>query len=308
MTDSVNIGIIGDIHLAFDEWDVRFFNGSKYDLLLFVGDLSDLWRPTDSLVIAEMVSKLRKPALLIPGNHDVHNVFQLIAEVLHSRGLAKLSGLFHNGYHERLASRLFPVVMSGYGIHSFNCGNIQFEVITSRPYAMGGSALSFAPLLANQYRVRNLDESIGLLCRQVDATSSNNLFFLAHNGPAGLGDGPTDIWGCDFDPSIGDFGDKDLAIAVEYAQSKGKHIIAVIAGHMHQQTYLGPKPIWQRKGKPGPKRPYHIEKDGVQYINAGCVPRIFQQGSKTIHHHIQISFTDNDVEIQEMFIENLDRE
>jgi uncharacterized protein (TIGR04168 family) len=303
MTDSVKIGVIGDIHLSFDEWDIHFFNSSDYDLLLFVGDLSKLWRPTGSLVVAELLSKLKKPALLIPGNHDVHNVFQLVAEVLDSRGLSKLSGLFHYAYHERLASRLFPVVMSGYGIHFYRFRKIQFDVITSRPYAMGGSALSFAPLLARQYQVQNLDDSIALLCQQVDAASSNNLVFLAHNGPAGLGNEPIDIWGCDFDPSKGDFGDKDLTAALEYARIKGKHILAVFAGHMHLQTYLGPKPFWQRKGVPGPHRPWQKEMDGVQYINAGWVPRIFSQGSKVIRHHIQISFNDDDLVIKEMFIE-----
>lgn len=307
MTDSVKIGVIGDIHLAFDEWDIQFFNGADYDLLLFVGDLSGLWRPTDSLVVAEKLSKLKKPAIMIPGNHDVHNVFQLIAEILDSRGLSKLSGLFHFAYHEHLASHLYPVVMSGYSIHPYCFGGFQFDVITSRPYAMGGSTLSYAPLLARQYQVRNLDDSIALLCQQVDAASSHNLFFLAHNGPAGLGNGPTDIWGCDFDPSKGDFGDTDLTAALEYARTKGKRILAVIAGHMHQQTYLGPKPFWQQKGEPGPQRPWQIEVNGVQYVNAGWVPRIFQQGSKMIHHHIRISITDHDLDVKEMFIENPDQ-
>jgi uncharacterized protein (TIGR04168 family) len=143
---------------------------------------------------------------------------------------------------------------------------------------------------------------VDLLCRQVDAAESGNLIFLGHNGPWGLSENPTDIWGCDFDPGRGDFGDRDLTEAVHYAMNLGNRVLAVIAGHMHQQTYLGPKPFW-RRGIPGPTRPMLVERGGVIYINAARVPRIFQQESKNFHHHLCFRFDGDDIEVSEVLIE-----
>ena len=39
-TQAATIGVIGDVHLFWDDSDVAFFNEGGYDLLLFVGDLA----------------------------------------------------------------------------------------------------------------------------------------------------------------------------------------------------------------------------------------------------------------------------
>ena len=90
------------------------------------------------------------------------------------------------------------------------------------------------------------------------------------HGPAGLGDRADDIWGVDFAPGAGDHGDGDLQTAVAYAQEKGKRVTAVVAGHMHHTL------------KDGGQRRWHVERDGVHYVNAARVPRI----DLGWHHHI----------------------
>jgi uncharacterized protein (TIGR04168 family) len=303
MSDPVRIAVIGDIHYDFDEWDVSYFNASEDDLLLFVGDLSELRYPSQSLEMAGKLSQLNKPAIFIPGNHDVHNVYQIIAEILHNRVLARLAGLPHYRFHLGLQARLKPVLLGAYSAYPYYIKETHFDVIAARPYAMGGSSLSYSPLLKRLYGIQNIADSEALLCQQVDSARSDNLIFLAHNGPSGLGEGPADIWGCDFAPRFGDFGDRDLATAIQYAQSSGKRILAVIAGHMHLQTFLGPKPVWERQGTPGPIRPWHLVQNEVQYINAARVPRIFQKDGKTIHHFISLEFCGVEVEIKEELIE-----
>jgi uncharacterized protein (TIGR04168 family) len=303
MSDPVRISVIGDIHLNFNEWDISFLNNSENDLLIFVGDLSELRYPSHSLEMAGLVSQLSKPALFIPGNHDVHNVFQIIAEVLHNQVLSWLSGLYHYRFHRLLKEKLQPVIMAGFGFFPFKIKETNFDVVVARPYAMGGSRLSYEPLLKRLYGIHDMAESTELLCQQVEFTTSNNLIFLAHNGPAGLGDQPTDIWGCDFDPRLGDFGDCDLTAAIRHANFLGKRVLAVIAGHMHLQTFLGPKPIWQSQGTPGPVRPWHLVRDGIHYVNAARVPRIFRQGEKTLHHYINLELCGTEVAIKEQLIE-----
>jgi uncharacterized protein (TIGR04168 family) len=298
------IAVIGDIHLYYNDWDTKFFNQSNYDLLLFVGDLGVLTNPKLCLPIAERLSGLEKPSLMIPGNHDVHNSFQIIAEGLQNRLLARISGFSHVRFHHQLKAVLEPVILGGYSVHPICRGITRFDVIAARPYGMGGSSLSYRPLQKKLFRVRDIEESSQRLCRLVDEAESGNIIFLAHNGPYGISDSPVDIWGCDFDPSRGDFGDRDLTAAIQHAGNSGKNILAVIAGHMHLQTFLGPKPKTKRRGDPGPLRPWHVKKDGILYINAARVPRIYKEGEEEIHHHLSLVLSDHQVEVKEKLIQS----
>jgi uncharacterized protein (TIGR04168 family) len=283
------LAVIGDIHMHFDATDVEYFNRSDCDLLLFVGDLCWEW-PPQIRRIARRIARLQKPAFFIPGNHDVPTVFQSLAEKLHSQWLARLFGGVHVRHHERLRRTLDAVTMCGYSVHPFLLDGVGADVVAGRPYAMGGSELSFAPFLRNQFGVHTIEESTELMKTVIDQSRSDRLIFLAHNGPHGLGDMPADIWGCDFDPRRGDFGDRDLAIAIEYAKSRGKQVLAVVAGHLHLRTKQGQQRLW------------HVQRDGTHYINAARVPRIFPRDGKRRHHHVRLSISPTDVTYTEMLV------
>jgi uncharacterized protein (TIGR04168 family) len=302
MTRPIRLAVIGDIHLDFDARDRAYFDASDYDLLLFTGDLSDTFHPRRSLQVAERLARLRKPALLIPGNHDIANLGQLLAEILEARWLAQLAGLGHLRYQRRLERALDPVDMGGYSAHSFQILGQNLGVICARPYAMGGSRLNYAPLLRRGYGVRSHEDSVALLCQKVDALPVERIIFLAHNGPYGLGASPADIWGCDFDPSQGDFGDRDLAETIAYACQCGKRVLAVVAGHMHLQTHLGPKPFWRRHAEPGPERPWQVVKDSILYLNAARVPRHLVQDGQPVAQHICLTIQDSQVEANEIYV------
>jgi uncharacterized protein (TIGR04168 family) len=285
----VTLALIGDIHKHFDAADVDYFNRSDCDLLLFVGDLAWQWAPHIRRM-ASCIARLEKPALLIPGNHDVANGFQSLAEYMHWRWLARLSGRGHVRHHQRLGRWLQPVTLCGYSVHPYVVDGLGFDVVAGRPYALGGSQLSFAPFLWKQFGVRTLEESTGLMKQLIDQARSERLIFLAHNGPLGLGDQPADIWGCDFDPRHGDFGDRDLTAAIEYAKFRGKQVLAVIAGHLHLRTKQGQQRIW------------HVQRDGTHYINAARVPRIFTSDAKQLRHYIRLSLSPIDVTVTELLV------
>lgn len=305
MINTTRLAVIGDVHLHYDEWDNTFLNKSDYDMVLFVGDLGELFHPQKAMEIASHLSRLEKPAILIPGNHDVHNIFQFFAELIHSRLLSSLSSYYHFEYHERLTAKLSPVAVGGYSIHPYQGAGSRFDLIAARPYAMGGSKVSYAPLLRRLFGVKKLDQSERVLHKLVDLSEADQLIFLAHNGPTGLGKEPTDIWGCDFDPEQGDYGDKDLEETVKYAKECGKRVLAVVAGHMHLKTYLGPKPFWKRYGEPGPERRNIVEREGITYINAARVPRIFEEDGKMVHHHVCLEITGQKVEVKEVFVDEI---
>jgi uncharacterized protein (TIGR04168 family) len=98
-----------------------------------------------------------------------------------------------------------------------------------------------------------------------------------------LGGASGDPWSRDFplpDESAGpeDWGDEDLRHAVEYARKKGKHVVGVIAGHMHSRPERS-------------ERPLVTERDGISYVNAACVPRIVMKEGSERHHYVEVQLS-----------------
>ena len=286
---AARIAVIGDVHLRWNTVDVEFFNSSDYDLVLFVGDLAG-YAHRRAMPSALAVSALRIPALFIPGNHDGVNLSQLIAEVAEN---TQLSDLIAGGQKKRcdeLATALSPVELCGYSLHHFSHRGVEFEVIAARPHSMGGPRLSFHHHLKTHFGIDSIEESAHELCALVDKSRCANLIFLSHNGPSDMGAERHDLWGCDFRPTQGDFGDPDLRIAIDYAQQMGKNVAAVIAGHMHH------------KMKGGGQRRWHERREGTLYVNAARVPRIFRRDDRTFHHHLALELRGANVEAREVLV------
>ncbi len=282
------IAVIGDIHGSWDDQDVQYFNDSDYDLLLFVGDLGGGTLRSD-LAVARSIARLSLPALVMPGNNDAIHLAQLAAEFLHQKGLIRLLSVGQQRRSRSLATALGEVQMVGYSLHSISHGNTAFDIIACRPHPMGGPSLSFVPHLERAYGIRSLEESAEKLISLVDSATSSRIIFFAHNGPTGLGDRAGDIWGCDFKREEGDWGDPDLEVAIDHAIAQGKQAIAVLGGHMHLRT------------KQGTERPWRLEKNGIHYVNAARVPRIFPKEKETLRHHVALDVGAESISLREVF-------
>lgn len=283
------IGIVGDLHTHWDALDVELFNRSDYDLLYFTGDLGGGTRES-SLRIARALSGLRKPTLVMPGNNDTVDIAELAAELAH-RGALGLLGAIRRGDPEAQARKDAAVQLCGYGLHRIRCGAHDFTLVAARPHSMGGPELSFAPYMHAAYGIASLEDSTRRLLALVDAAETERLIFVAHNGPAGLGAASRDIWGCDFRPGAGDWGDPDLAAAIAHARVRGRRVLAVVAGHMHLRTRCGGE------------RPWCLERDGVLYVNAARVPRIFDSGGGLRRHHVALSVDASGIAVEEVFVD-----
>ncbi|MCO4771487.1 MAG: metallophosphoesterase [Deltaproteobacteria bacterium] len=272
------------MHGFFDEEDVRLFDAGGYDLIVFVGDLAGL-RLSSTLRVAGLIAQLTTPTLVVPGNHDAPNAVQLLGEVLHSRALIRLADRNTEGRADAIAAALGSP-LAGYSLHDVGLG---MQIVAGRPHSMGGDALSFAPFLKRRFGVESLEASADRLCRLVDESTAPNLLFVAHNGPLGLGDRRDDIWGCDFRAEEGDFGDRDLAVAVDYARAQGRAVVAVVAGHMHSKV------------RGGGERTARVERDGTLYLNAARVPRIWNDpDGRPVRHHLAVSWDGATVRAEEM--------
>lgn len=262
------IAIIGDLHSAWTEADVRYFNGARYELLLFTGDLgSSLTR--DSLVIARSLANLQRPALVMLGNNDVPHHAAISAELTYRRGVA---GLLRS---DELQAPLLRTC--GFSAHRLAFAGLEATLIAGRPFAMGGDDLSFAAALDAAHGVSSAAQARERLRALVDGADTELLVFLAHNGPTGLGATQAHAWGRDFGGATGDWGDSDLTDAVAYARERGRKPLAVIAGHMH----------WS-DARP---RQWYVERDGTLYVNAARVPRVFAVNGQVRRMHFALSLS-----------------
>ena len=268
----MKLAILGDIHLRFDAFDVATFKAPDYDAVLITGDLPGM-RHERAYEVAERLSKLTLPAFMIPGNHDATTVPQLLADIAGVKGGPLMRPEPHQARVERLAEALGPVTLGGYSAHMLD---EDLALIIARPHAQGGG-LSFVPYLQHRYGVSTMAESAEKLIALIDSVNAERLIVLAHNGPSGLGARPTDIWGCDFKRGGGDWGDPDLELAIAHAKEQGKHVVSVIAGHMHHHT------------KTREMRTWLLAREGTTYINAAHVPRIRERDDKRLHHHVALT-------------------
>ncbi|MFO1526727.1 MAG: metallophosphoesterase [Turneriella sp.] len=276
----IKLAIIGDMHMQFDEEDVRFLNASEYDAVLMVGDLASK-NPDSLFKLLPLLNQVTKPTYLIPGNHDTTGVRQLIGEVTHNQFLINFGASSQPARMQKLKAELQHVILCGYSLHTLS-GNL--SMIAARPFSMGATdttrgdetPVNFRPFMEKEYGIGTIGESGKKLCQLIDGVNPP-YFILAHHGPHGLGSLATDMFGADFLPQETDFGDRDLADAVTYAQSIGKPPLAVIAGHMHYPTKHGKKP-----------KQWWLRKDGILYVNAARWPRIFKHEGRTLRHHLKL--------------------
>ncbi|MCC6874234.1 MAG: metallophosphoesterase [Sandaracinaceae bacterium] len=271
----LRIGIVGDVHLLFDQEDVRLLDAQGYALLLFVGDLAS-YSHRGGLRVARTIGRLRTPALVMPGNHDAANVGQMAAEVLAADAIIPLVGAGQARRTHELEVALSPARAVGFSVHRVASDGLSIDIVAGRPHSAGGQHFAFRPWLRERYGVDGFEASAEKLRARVDASDAAALVFFAHTGPTGLGESRSDIWGCDFRRDEGDFGDRDLREALDHARARGKRILAVVAGHMHHALKGGGQRRWQ------------LEDDGTLYVNAACVPRIFEKGKRRVHHHVEL--------------------
>lgn len=281
--EASRIAVVGDLHGAWAPFDAAYFAASDYDLVLFVGDLAGGSAERDQAV-AKSLARIGKPSLMLLGNNDVQALSVIESELAPQRSRVSLPD----------CGRAVVTTTCGYSNHELLVAGRPLTLVAARPFAMGGGKLSFPGLLSERHGIETMTESTHRLCRLVDHAESEELLFLAHNGPEGLGHDPYALWGNDFDEEGGDWGDPDLRDAIAHARRIGKRVHAVIAGHMH------------RRVRGGGERPLTHTRGDVLYVNPAQVPRIVPSGEGALHHHVSLTWKGGAACVQEHWVSNGD--
>lgn len=265
------IAVIGDLHGRYSSLDNDYLEQSGFDLVLFVGDLGS-GTLNNGLEMIKSISRLRVPGLVLPGNNDAPHLAELAAELAFQAGKSELFRLMGPSARKGVAP-------CGFSLHELSTRHGGVSLIAARPCAMGGSECSFGDVLLRTHHVGTLEESSLKLKELVEQAAHDEVLFLAHNGPFGLGEEPSDLWGRDFSlkhhpHAPRDWGDTDLAAAIDHARSLGKRVIGVVAGHMHRSPHT--------------RRPLLAQRRETTYVNCAEVPRIRMIDGREHHHYVEI--------------------
>jgi uncharacterized protein (TIGR04168 family) len=233
--------VVGDVHRWWRPADAAFLERSRPDLSLFVGDLGD-----EDVPIVRAIASLPVPKAVILGNHDAWQSFGRRVATDKLRESLELLGEDHIAYAVREVPRA--------GI----------SLIGARPFSWGGQSLRSPELYDEIYGIHTARQSAAAIVDAARNAQHRDLVILAHNGPLGLGDQSHDIWGKDFGKPGGDWGDRDLALAIQRIEGFGLRVRAVIAGHMHHRL-VHPR---------GGERTRFVRRGGTMFLNAAYVPRV----------------------------------
>ena len=273
---SLRIAVVGDCYSQWDERDLEALDAINPDLALFVGNYADEDVDTVGLISKAVVSR---PSASIFGNRD----FLWMARKW--RGHHPLSWYRNHGasmlqqdvrsrpqFREESLEKMHIMLENsdvGYRVRDFS--SLGLSVVGARPFTNGGRRRGGARRLYKSkfYRfhwgVRTLEDSSQRIVDSARAARyGHSTLVLAHHGPHGLGDSPSDPCGCDWTApnSPQDWGDPDLESALKDAQAMpGVRVPLVVFGHM-PSTLQG-----------GGARTMAVRRGATTFVNAAVHPR-----------------------------------
>ncbi|MFO1077620.1 MAG: TIGR04168 family protein [Planctomycetota bacterium] len=268
---SATLTVVGDIHRWWRPADEAFLERSRPDLTLFVGDLGD-----EDVEMVRRIAGLAVPKVVLLGNHDAWQSFgrRTVTEKLRD-SLAALG-------EDHIAYTVREVPAAG------------LSVIGARPFSWGGQSLRSPELYDEIYGIHTMRQSAAAIVDAARHAQHRDLVILAHNGPLGLGSEPTAIFGKDFGKPGGDWGDRDLALALQRIEGMGLNVRAVIAGHMHHRV-VHPR---------GAERTRFVRRGNTLFLNAAFVPRIRQGDGEELAYFLRTKWRDGDCcAIEEVWVD-----
>lgn len=251
----LKIAVVGDIHDQWEAEDETALDQLGVDLVLFVGDFGN-----ESVNVVRAIASLNIPKAAVFGNHDAWYT---------ATEWGRKKCPYNREQEDWVQQQIDLLAEAHVGYTKLNFPQFDLTVVGSRPFSWGGATWKNADFYKERFGVSNFVESTALMVAAAKSAACNNIIFLGHNGPLGLGDRAEDPCGKDWQPLGGDFGDPDFAEAIAQTRATKKHIPLVTFGHMHHKL----RHTQQQLRKP------IVVTQGTVYLNAASVPRIINIGS-----------------------------
>ena len=247
------MAIAGDLHGVWSDADARLLDCLAPDAVLFVGDLSDGDRR-----LTKAITRLSFPVAVILGNHD--------------RGRDRSGAVFQQQID------LLGDLHCAWRMRHWDTPCL--GVVGCRPGTAGGG-FHLSPAVEAVVGPLTMEQSADRIVEACRAVPDDwPLVLLAHCGPTGLGSEAGDPCGRDWKAPACDWGDGDLALAIDRLSCQRRPQL-VVFGHMHHQL----------KAKQGQRRTFYRDRHGTVYLNAACVPRRGLDGDdRTLTHFSWVEF------------------
>ncbi len=258
--NALTLAVVGDIHDQWSEADGLALHRLGVDGVLFVGDFGN-----EAVKVVRQVAALDLPKAVILGNHDAW---------YSATPWGQKKSPYNRQQEDWVSQQIETLGDCHVGYSYLDWPQFGLSVVGGRPFSWGGSDWTNAPFYAERYGVHHTQDSIDRICQAVNQAAYDDLIFLSHSGPKGLGNAPEDPCGRDWKPLGGDFGDPDLTAAIAYAKDQGKSVPLVAFGHMHHTL---------RHRKDQLRRQAHWD-NATLYLNAARVPRWQQQDGHPQRH------------------------
>ncbi len=252
---SVKIAVVGDVHDLWQPVEDRLaLQSLGVDLVLFVGDFGN-----ESVEVVRAIANLDLPKAVILGNHDSWY------SASDGKNPQKNECPYDRTKEDRVQQQLDILGAMHVGYSWLDFPELKLSVVGARPFSWGGPKWKKAAFYRDRYNIKNFTESTQRMTESVAKTASDNIIFLGHNGPFGLGNQEHSICGKDWKAGGGDYGDPDFAEALSQSYQIQKIVPLVTFGHMHHHLRLNS----------------HRTRDaiatnamGTIFLNAACSPRI----------------------------------
>ena len=247
----IRIAVVGDIH---NQWEPEDEIALKYlgvDLVLFVGDFGN-----EAVEIVREIAALDIPKAAVFGNHDAWYTAT-------SWGREKCP--YDLTQEDRVQEQIDLFGEAHVGYSKLDFPDFNLTVVGTRPFSWGGPKWKYQDFYQKRFGVNSFEESTDLMLKSIESALHENVIFLGHNGPTGLGNAPEDPVGRDWKPIGGDFGDPDFTDAIIESRKLGKNIPLVAFGHMHHKLRHTDKQL---------RKCVDLDAEGTLYLNAASVPRI----------------------------------
>lgn len=256
---SIKIAVVGDVHDLWQPIEDRLaLHTLQVDLVLFVGDFGN-----EAIEVVEAIANLDLPKAVILGNHDAW----YSAVDPYSKSPNKKQCPYDRTKEDRVQRQLDLLGESHVGYSWLDFPEFNLSVVGARPFSWGSSKWKKKFFYRDRFQVNSFAESTQRITASVSNAKHDNVIFLGHNGPSGLGEEEYSICGKDWKPIGGDYGDPDFAEAIAKTYQMGKSIPLATFGHMHHHLRLN---------KDRKREAIATNEMGTIFFNSALTPRIVQ--------------------------------
>jgi uncharacterized protein (TIGR04168 family) len=268
----VNIAIVGDVHGEWSAQDDETLKALGVDLVLFVGDFGN-----EAVEIVRQVSHLSLPKAVMLGNHDAW---------YSSNKTRQQHAPYDRTEEDRVGQQIELLGNSFIGYRCQDFPELNLSVVGARPFSWGGPQWKHSRFYKERFGVHGMTESTRRILQALRSAKTQSVIIVGHNGPLGLGSTAVDPCGKDWaEPEI-DYGDADLRTAIDIGRGV-KQIPLVTFGHMHHKL---------RYRRDRLRRSCHCDQAGTVYVNAACVPRLWEIAGETVRHFALVTLVDGQVQ------------